>query len=174
MIAWSVWTRRNKLRCKEPSLPPEKILDHARSLLSEFQCKATAKPQKPNQVPIKWNPPNCEALKINYDGAVFADTFEAGIGVVIRDGSGTVVAALPEKIAMPTSVEPVEILAARRTAQFTVELGFQQAIFEGDSELVFKALSEGVQSLSPLGHHVKDFMSIAGSLRAYSFSHTRM
>lgn len=118
MIAWSVWTRRNKLQYKEPSLPPEKILDHTRSLLSKFQCKATAKPQKPNPVPIKWNPPNCEALKINYDGAIFADTFEAGIGVVISDGNGTVLAALPEKIAMPTSVELVEILAARRGSPF--------------------------------------------------------
>lgn len=73
---------------------------------------------------------------------------------------------------MSTSVELVEIFAARRAVQFTVELGYQQAIFEGDSGLVFKALSEGVQSLLPLGHLV-DFMSIAGLLRAYFFSHTR-
>ena len=74
---------------------------------------------------------------------------------------------------MPTSVELVEIFAASRAVQFTVELGYQQAIFEGDSGLVFKALSEGVQSLLPLGHLVKDFMSIVGLLRVYFFSRTR-
>ena len=35
-VAWSIWCRRNKLRCNEPCVPLEKILDSAASLLTEF------------------------------------------------------------------------------------------------------------------------------------------
>ena len=36
LFAWSIWCRRNKLRCNEPCVPLEKILDSAASLLTEF------------------------------------------------------------------------------------------------------------------------------------------
>lgn len=68
-------------------------------------------------------------LKMNYDGAVFKDSNEAGLGVVIQYDKGEVMATLAEKILLPTSVELLESLAARRAVLFTVELGFNQAIF---------------------------------------------
>ena len=68
-------------------------------------------------------------LKMNYDGAVFKDSNKAGLGVVIQYDKGEVMATLAEKILLPTSVELLESLAARRAVLFTVELGFNQAIF---------------------------------------------
>lgn len=61
----------------------------------------------------------------------------------------------------------------RRAALFTVELGFHHVTFEGDAEGVIKALSMGDSALASAGFLVKDFMSIAGSLRIFSFFHTR-
>ena len=55
-----------------------------------------------------------EMYKTNYDGAVFADSDEAGIEVIVRNDKGEVLAALSEKIPYPGSVVLVEILAARR------------------------------------------------------------
>ena len=57
-----------------------------------------------------------EMYKTNFDGAVFAKSREAGIGVVIRNSNGEVVVALSEKIPNPNSVEVLEALAARRAA----------------------------------------------------------
>ena len=51
-----------------------------------------------------------------------------------------VVAALSEKIPYPDFVEVLEALAARRAAQFAVEVGIFQSVFEGDSEVVCNAL----------------------------------
>ena len=53
------------------------------------------------------------------------------------------------------------------------KLGFQRVIFEGDAASVIKALSMRDLALALIGHLVKDFMSIAGSLRTFSFSRTR-
>lgn len=55
-----------------------------------------------------------EMYKTNYDGAVFKDSEEAGIRVVVRNVRGEVLAALSEKIPFLGSVELVEVLAARR------------------------------------------------------------
>ena len=51
-------------------------------------------------------------IKANYDGAVFGEEQEAGIGVVLRDSEGQVLAALSEKVRLPATVEVIEMLAA--------------------------------------------------------------
>ena len=51
--------------------------------------------------------------KVNFDGANFGESDEAGIGVVIRDSSGAVKAALSEKIKKPPTVDLLELLAAK-------------------------------------------------------------
>lgn len=62
----------------------------------------------------KWKPPDSGCLKTNFDGAVFVDSGEAGIGVVIRDSRGQVLASLSKRIPNPSSVAVLELLAARR------------------------------------------------------------
>ena len=84
-----------------------------------------------------------------------------------------VVAALSEKIPYPDSVEVLEALAARRAAQFAVEVGIFQSVFEGDSEMVCNALRAADGGRSSIGRYVKDFLSIVSSLRTLSFSHIR-
>ena len=74
--------------------------------------------------------------KTNYDGAMFAESEEARIEVIVRDGKGEVIAALAEKIPYPGSVEVLEALAARRAAKFAMELGLSSSEFEGDSKVV--------------------------------------
>ncbi|XP_030963604.1 uncharacterized protein LOC115984727 [Quercus lobata] len=80
--------------------------------------------------------------------AVFAETYLqnysdcAGLGVVVRNSEGAVLAALSEKIVKPQSAELVEILAARRAVLFSSESGFHNSIFEGDSSSVIKLLQD--------------------------------
>lgn len=46
-------------------------------------------------------------------------------------------------------------------------------MFEGDSEVIIKALVDGNFSLPSMGHIVKDVMSISGLLQTRSFSYVR-
>ena len=113
------------------------------------------------------------SVKANFDGAVFGGDQEAGIGVVIRNNEGQVLAALSEKVRMPVSVEILEMLAARKAVIFARDLGFSQVCFEGDSELVVKSLQSGLVSNALVGHLVKDFMSIRGYFQSSSIIHVR-
>lgn len=55
-----------------------------------------------------WFPPPAPLLKVNFDGVLFMDTSQAGIGVVIRDSAGKVIGALSDRIVLPTTVDDVE------------------------------------------------------------------
>ena len=72
---------------------------------------ATMPPQPPAlpQPRTKWKPPNVTDFKINFDGAVFRQENKSGIGVVIRDNSGVVIASLAQLI--EPAFQPIEIEA---------------------------------------------------------------
>ena len=105
-----------------------------------------------------WTPPQDNWYKINFDGATFADDNSAGLGVVIRNKDGRVMASLSQKIPLPMSVIEVEVLAARRALELAVELGFDHVILEGDSETLHKALLEEGRNFSSYGHLVQDIV----------------
>ena len=172
VVAWFIWNRRNKLQLNVQSLGRERIFSAARLYLSNFQMKFLMKETKLPTTKGKWRPSLGEMYKTNYDGAVYGDLEEARIGVVVRNARGEMLTALSEKISYPSSVVLVEVLATRRAAQFIVELGLSQSVFEGDSEVVCKALKATNVGHSSIGQFVKDIMSIVGSLRTFSFSHT--
>ena len=173
VIAWLVWSRRNKCHFKENSIPPEKIRDAADSVLKEFRGSQKTRPERVQRQPQRWVPPEPGNYKVNYDGAYFAEEEAAGIGVVVRNELGQVMASLAEKLTMPPTVEILEALAARRAMVFMEELGLRRANFEGDSETVVKALSKGCPDRSCIGHIIKDCMSLMGCFQTCSFSHVR-
>lgn len=73
----------------------------------------------------RWFPAPAPLLKVNFDGALFMDSFKEGIDVVIRDSTGKVIGALSERIVLPTTVDDVEALACKRAIEFALEKGLQ-------------------------------------------------
>ena len=74
---------------------------------------------------------------------------------MIQNDEGEVLGALSEKIALLGSVVMVEMLAARKAVQFALEIGITHSVFEGDSQIIYKALSTDVTTLSSFGHSYK-------------------
>ena len=78
-------------------------------------------------------------MKINFYGATFNDINKAGLGVVIQDGFGQVLASLSEQIQLPFSSDLVEAMATARALSFVAEFGFSRFILEGDSTKHYRA-----------------------------------
>lgn len=102
-------------------------------------------------------------MKVNFDGAMFNERDEAGIGVIIRNSRGEVMVTLSEKIQKPSSVEILEQLAAKRAVRFSLETSFNKSIIEGDSESVIRSLMHGGYENSLGGHLIKDILFIVNS-----------
>ena len=111
--------------------------------------------------------------KTNFDGAMFPESDQVGIGVVIRNQAGQVMVALSERIQKPGAAELVKALAVRRVVQFILELGFKQSAFEGDSEFIIKAFDNEDFSSPSVGHIVTDIWFMSGLLQTKSFSYVR-
>ena len=72
---------------------------------------------------IQWRPPTQGTLKINFDGAISAEGKCSGLGAIIRDSEGLVIASLVTWV--PQQLQPIEIeaLAAYKALEFSRELG---------------------------------------------------
>ena len=113
-------------------------------------------------------------VKINFDGTIFPNRNIASLRIIIYNDYGLVMATLSQQIPLPTSVEMVEVLAARRALLFARELGFESLVDEGDSEIIIKAINGGgTMLLSEFGHILHDIHSLVSSFQSVSFQHVR-
>ena len=176
VIAWTIWSWRNQLRTSSKPFPLSQVLSSAKQMLQEFiQVQPVAQTQlSPIQrLRPKWEPPPPQLLKINFDGAVFADTEKAGVGVEVRDSQGKVIASLAEKIKLPSSSDEVEALAAVRAFSLAMDLNLPSFIVEGDSKVVISALRKEEESFSSFGHLISSIKFYLPFCNCVSFSHTR-
>ena len=86
-------------------------------------------------------------MKVNFDGALFEGERKAGLGAIICNENGLVMAALSQNIPPHALVEMVEVLAARQALWLAKELGFQRLIVEGDSEVIINAINGEIGSV---------------------------
>ena len=77
---------------------------------------------------------------INVDGALFSSKKQAGIGVVIRDVEGRLMAALCRKINAPLGALEVEAKAYEAGLLLARHLGLRDRVLEGDSLTISNAL----------------------------------
>lgn len=79
-------------------MPLDKIADFAKQYLYDFKSSENKLAQTKLSSPRKWSPPASGSFKTNFDGAMFDESNEAGLGVVIRNFEGVVMANMLEKI----------------------------------------------------------------------------
>ena len=68
-----------------------------------------------------------DILIVNFDGIVFSNSNSSGVGAVIRNYNGVVMASCAEKLNQAYKAEEIEVLAALKALQFAFDLGFQNA-----------------------------------------------
>ena len=111
------------MRLHESSLTPNRIFGATCNFLLEFQQKNPINIVLSSSKLVKWRPSSSEMYITNFDEAIFANTNEASLSVVVRDASGEVIDAMSKKIPYPYSMEVLAVLVVRREVQFIVELG---------------------------------------------------
>ena len=102
---------------------------------------------------------------------MFKHEDSVGIGVVIRDSRGMVMASLSQNISLPHSVMSLEILAACRAFELSLELGLNKAILEGDSLIVMNALRDFSPSVASYGLLIHDAHLLVDLFTSISFQH---
>ena len=157
-MAWNVWNQRNKVRMNIHVSPLHQVAEQSKLMLAQYQAnlQVTEVQVSNENGGTRWQTPTTILVKINFDGAVFKDLSMSGIGEVIRDNNGSVLASCSEKITQAYKADEIEALAALKALSLAHKLGFQSAILEDDSLDLIQALKFEEHTLSPLGLLVED------------------
>ena len=174
MTAWSLWQRRNRIREKQSSWPLHEVSMRAKNLVLEYFKIHKHPPKIQRRATLtRQLPPPVGFYKANFDAAYFGNSGIAGIGVVVRDCEGEIIAALSQKILEPYSVDVAETLACRRAVVFARELSLFSIIVEGDNMRIVQATSNKRENLTLFGHVIKEIHDSCSSFTKISFQHVR-
>ncbi|KAL0007320.1 hypothetical protein SO802_008822 [Lithocarpus litseifolius] len=113
MLIWALWFRRNRPRTEGKPVPVGDVLPMANQILTDFlranpvNSGSTRTVQRSQ---VQCSKPILPLVKINSVGAVFEDLSKAGVGVMVRDSHGMVLASMSEQIALTSSVAEVQAI----------------------------------------------------------------
>ncbi|XP_059446658.1 uncharacterized protein LOC132178227 [Corylus avellana] len=121
----------------------------------------------------KWTRPPQGWYKINCDAAVDGKNGRMGVGLILIDHDGGVLAtgSFTKKGWLdPTTVE---VMATIRAAQFCKEMDVSNVLIEGDAQKIIQALQNGDQNGSRYGQLVEDAKLILTSLMNWKPNYVR-
>ena len=136
-----MWYNRNKTRHGAPRQSSRDIIHKARLILEDYKLAHLQKPLHKEHADIRWIPPDYPWYKINVDAAVFSNKKAVGIGVVVRDHEGSMLATLSKCIPLPLGPLAAEAKAMEEAAHLARDIGLQEVIFETDSSIISGALT---------------------------------
>ena len=120
-----------------------------------------------------WVPPVFPWYKVNVDAAVFSQLGMIGVGVIIGDHLGSVVAALSKCLPLPLDSLEAEAKAMDEATIFAWDIGVRDVIFESDSMLVFHAMENPIDVPVSISTVVLGFSSRLLAFCTFQSSHVR-
>ncbi|XP_065623642.1 uncharacterized protein LOC136064997 [Quercus suber] len=173
MVTWAIWNRRNNLHLGKVAASLDELLSQSLDRIQDFKLNNSSLATTVGHPPTRWQAPDQDNYKVNFNGALFSEANTAGIGVVIRNEEGQVMVSLSQKTTLPFTAIEVEAMAARRALELALETGFQQIILEGDSQILLSALEKNFHTLSNFGHLITDIQYLASCFSKMQYSHVR-
>ncbi|KAF5476174.1 hypothetical protein F2P56_007909 [Juglans regia] len=169
----SLWLRRNEFCYEGLFKSPSQMLRTAKEELHEFemaQQKLIANSQgnnieRRNQV---WQRPKENYIKVNWDAALDLKGRKAGLGVIIRDEDGEPLVAVEGQQTNVVNPAIVEIYALWKAMEIYRDLKMERVIFEGDAQLIVKAVNSQEEDRSVYGSIVEVAKSLLGLWKGWS------
>lgn len=118
-LCWEIWKSRNSVRHGGPCSSGKSVFQRALALMQEYRA-ATEIVHSPRPTEaVKWHPPNHPLYKLNMDAAVIKELNATGIGMVVCDWEGNVLAAMSKRISAPLATLEAEAKSMEVAIQFT-------------------------------------------------------
>ncbi|KAF5444913.1 hypothetical protein F2P56_034005 [Juglans regia] len=156
-----VWQRRNKWIFEHSFQSPAAIVSAAMADREEYfiakgELNAGLFVSSPVNRDIHWHAPTLHPYKVNWDAGFDQSTHRMGVGIVIRDGVGDVIAF----VCMPgydvRDAVVAEANALWRAITLCEKIGIVDAILEGDALKVIKEVHDGEENCAWYGQVIED------------------
>ncbi|XP_042974783.1 uncharacterized protein LOC122306422 [Carya illinoinensis] len=176
MIKRLLWTRRNDFVHGKAFRHPNSIIQKTEGDLRCFkkaQTKTYVGITRGSTPCEKWKKPSEGKYKLNWDAAIDVSRDLVGIGGIIRDCNGEVLATLRAKRKMILSPFAAEAYALMVAMLFSNEAGILKLMLKGDSLQVVQKLQKLVEDWSIGGLIVEDTRKVLKSFISWSVCHTK-
>lgn len=173
-LAWLIWSRRNKIVFDNYHMPDYFWVEQMKSLVSVFSEEESKEPKSSDSGcgSAHWLCPQAGWIKINVDAGMVG-TRETGIGVVARDESGSVLAAVSMRKNGRWPTLTAELLAMEEGLAVAEKLGARKVVFESDCLAAIRALNKLDCFRNEAAVLVDSILNKAGDLLAVKWSHVR-
>ena len=140
-ISWYIWKARNEYPFTSNPLNPGTIISKTTKAIHEWNVTAFLPSLCPTVGLPKetWTPPPPGKFKMNFDGAVNMSSQLAGIGGMIRNIDGEIIAVFFEQM-LPEDPILIELRALAKGIKILMLLGINNCILEGDSLIICHTL----------------------------------
>ncbi|XP_042973059.1 uncharacterized protein LOC122304861 [Carya illinoinensis] len=172
-----IWFRRNGWVFENRFEGPNDVFSQAANCLSEYQQAQETQQAQPKQSnsqcgrALHWKPPEGDTVKVNWDAALKSDDRKCGMGVVIRDRCGDVLASLCSCRWNVSNPVVAEVHALWRAMKLCEELKFSKVQLEGDAKSVINAVNNAEECWEWHGQLIEDVKSVLKNRKQWSVLH---
>ncbi|XP_019175595.1 PREDICTED: uncharacterized protein LOC109170919 [Ipomoea nil] len=172
MACWGLWCSRNDSVWRNVPYSMDLMLRSALSLWSNWKCANEGDaPAVQETEEESWKPPSFGCLKLNTDVAMSSNG-SMGMGWVVRDEMGTLVAAKSSNYVGDYDVKEAKAVSIREALSWVKALDYGSIDVETDSQIVFYALSSPSYN-SPFSLIIDDVKEAASLIQDVVFSFAR-
>ena len=122
---------------------------------------------------MKWCPPPAGFYKANWDAATSGDQNRTGVGVLIRDERGLVIAVLSKTIFAKLDPQIAKATAPLQAVELCRDIGVQDIFLEGDALTIVKAIASRTPTWYSFGQIVDDIRVVLGSRISWQVGHIK-
>ncbi|XP_060961850.1 uncharacterized protein LOC133032047 [Cannabis sativa] len=186
---WTIWTERNRIVHGHKARPAKDLASYALTgpaatctYQQPLQSSASAplaptsyqQPQ-PQVVPVaqQWRPPEANGYKLNVDAAIDVHQKVIGIGAIIRDSNGNVVAAFSKQQPGNFSSHEMEAIALFQSLNWVIQQQLPISLVESDALMVVNALRAPFNSISSFHDLIVDVLCLLSFLSDVTITHVK-
>ena len=155
----------------EKGLSPLQIWDLARSIIEDFHEVNNKLSSAKYVSNVGWLAPPPGYFKVNVDGASpLDDNGTSGMGAIVHNNEGKVVAALCKALPSVYLAEWTELFALEQGIFLAQQMAISKVIFESDAALAIQAISQGSCG-GEIGHLIQGILEAKSFFTDCSFRH---
>ncbi|KAA3472633.1 reverse transcriptase [Gossypium australe] len=168
---WAIWYNSNKVYHEGAKGQVNDLLAFIKAYYAEITELGELSKQTSGNQERRWNPPERNTIKLNFDASFNQNMEKSVSGVIARNNEGLVMVACT----YPWDYTPDPITAEARACLQAIimaeEMGFQEICVEGDSLTIIKKVNSLEDDRSNISNLIKKIRGRLPKFRATSFRH---
>uniref|UniRef100_A0A803NGI9 Reverse transcriptase domain-containing protein n=1 Tax=Cannabis sativa TaxID=3483 RepID=A0A803NGI9_CANSA len=174
---WFLWNDRNNFIHGKPGLSPTQLWAKSVAYFCNFQQQSTSSKSIRDSTGAAaqphWISPPLDKLKMNVDAACDISRNKIGVGIIIRNSSGQVVAAYSKPLTGRLKPQEMEAKALLIGINWAARCNLSINLFESDSLILVNSINSISNAISSFGDLVLDIKNRLSYLSSVCVSHVK-